>query len=62
MEDDLTYYTRRAFEERRAALDAGHPGARQAHRDLAERYEDFVRSIAANAPELAGHLVDIEHD
>jgi hypothetical protein len=45
MESDVSYFRRRASEERAAALEARHPDARQAHLDMAERYEDLVRGI-----------------
>jgi hypothetical protein len=50
MEGDHIYFSRRAQEERRAALKAPHPTARQAHLELAGRYD-----------ELAGAIVHIEH-
>lgn len=48
MESDLAYLRRRASEERTAALAANHAGARKAHLEMAERYEDLVRGIAAH--------------
>lgn len=47
MESDLAYFRRRASEERTAALEARHADARLAHLQIAERYEDLVRAIAA---------------
>lgn len=47
MEGDTVYFRRRASEERTAAMYTRHPGARKAHVDMAERYEDLVRAIAA---------------
>lgn len=45
LESDHIYFGRRASEERTAAMQAHHPGARKAHLDMAERYEDLVRAI-----------------
>ncbi len=47
MESDTVYFARRSSEERTAALQARHAAARKAHIELAERYEDFARAIAA---------------
>lgn len=47
MASDISYYRRRASEERTAALHTRHPGARAAHVDMAIRYEGIVRDIAA---------------
>lgn len=47
MESDLVYLRRRASEERTAALGARDPDVRQAHVQMAERYEDLVRGISA---------------
>ena len=46
MEADLVYFSRRAAEEKAAAASADHPTARQAHLDLADRYEDLARTIS----------------
>lgn len=46
MESDLAYFRRRASDERSAALQARDAAAREAHVQLAERYEDLVRAIA----------------
>ena len=47
MEDDFAYYRRRAVDERVAAMKAAHLTARQAHLDLADRYEDLATQIEA---------------
>jgi len=52
MESDLTYFARRAEEERSAAAQAAHPEARQRHVEMAERYEDLVRAIAMSHQQL----------
>jgi hypothetical protein len=46
MESDLAYLRRRASDERSAVLQARDSAARQAHLEMAERYEDLVRAIA----------------
>ena len=45
MESDVIYFGRRAGEERRAAMQASHPSVRQAHLDMAQRYDDLVTAI-----------------
>lgn len=47
MEVDTIYFRRRASEERTAALQARHAQVREAHLQMAERYEDLVRAIVA---------------
>jgi hypothetical protein len=47
MESDVIYFGRRAGEERRAAMQADHPGVRQAHLEMAQRYDDLVTAIDA---------------
>ena len=49
MEGDSLYFGRRAAEERAAAMKAAHPGARQAHLELATRYDDLAAALAAKA-------------
>ena len=52
MESDSQYFARRAAAEREAAMKATHPGARQAHLQLANRYDEMAsatRSIARGA-------------
>ena len=46
---DSQYFLRRAEEERAAAKRASDPRARQSHLDLAERYDDAVRTVDAAA-------------
>jgi hypothetical protein len=57
MESEGTYYSRRAQEEREAAMKAAHPKARQAHLELAEAYEGRTRAVAANLRRSAMRLV-----
>jgi hypothetical protein len=47
MEGDAAYFSRRAEEERNAASKAIHLKAREAHSELANRYEDLASAIAA---------------
>ena len=52
MESDTSYFRRRASEERSFALQAQHGIAREAHLQLAERYEELVRAITAQERHL----------
>ena len=45
MEGDAGYFARRANEERDASSKAAHPNARQAHLEMAQRYEDLAGAI-----------------
>lgn len=47
MESDSVYFRKRALEEREAALNAPHDGARQAHLDMADRYDKLATAIAS---------------
>jgi hypothetical protein len=49
LRDDLAYFSRRASEERSAALHASSSRAQQAHKELADHYEELVASSAAIA-------------
>lgn len=44
MENDRSYFARRADEERSAADKADNPKARDAHRQMAERYEEQAQT------------------
>jgi hypothetical protein len=46
MDGDLNHFTRRADEERTAAMRAEHPQARRSHQDLAARYEHLASTIS----------------
>jgi hypothetical protein len=48
MKDDAAYYSRRALVERTAAMKAAHPNVRQVHLEMAEAYEQRVRSMTAD--------------
>ena len=52
MEGDANYFTRRASEERLAAMKAADARARQAHLKLAESYAERAGAIAAYQPPL----------
>ena len=47
MENDQSYFMRRAAQERTAADSAEHRKARKAHRELADRYQDLVQTAEA---------------
>lgn len=50
MEQDVAYFSRRASEERAAASLAEHPNAKQAHLELAERYQEMAAAIDSSDP------------
>ena len=52
MESDQVYFTRRASEERTAALQSRNKTARRSHTQMAERYEELVRALAAEQRRL----------
>lgn len=45
MEADFIYFSRRAREEREAAMRNSHPTARRAHIDMAARYDELAQAI-----------------
>jgi len=53
MEGDRAYFRRRASDERAAALKAAHQKAREAHIQLAGRYDDLANAIEGRAQYLA---------
>ncbi len=53
MESDRIYFRRRALEERTAASHTRHSRARQAHVEMAERYENLVHAMVAGERYLA---------
>lgn len=55
---DLSYYRRRASEERTAALQSRDPRVRKAHSELAERYEERVRGMATHHEQIYFPLVE----
>jgi hypothetical protein len=52
MESDVTYFSRRASEERQAAEHAGHPKAREAHLELASRYDEMATAIGRSTAQV----------
>lgn len=55
MQGDWIYFTRRANEERVAAMKAAHPSARRSHLELAERYNELAQ--AAYRPSLLDQAI-----
>jgi hypothetical protein len=49
---DLSYYRRRASEERTAALNSRDPRVRRVHAEMAEHYEDRVRAMTAHHEQI----------
>jgi hypothetical protein len=58
MTSDLSYYRRRASEERTAALNSRDPRARRAHIEMAQRYEQRVREMAAHHEQIFVPMVE----
>ncbi len=54
MESDLRYYERRASEERRAALRAVTPAARERHSELAELFAVKAQRAGCSPEQVAG--------
>ncbi|HET7606302.1 MAG TPA: hypothetical protein VFK28_09565 [Sphingomicrobium sp.] len=52
MTTDLSYFRRRASEERTAALNSRDPRVRRVHVEMAERYEGRVREMTAHHEQL----------
>ena len=65
MENDLSYFLRRAAQERSAALSSRDVRARRSHEELADRYEDVARSLTesqgASQSSATPQLVANEH-
>jgi hypothetical protein len=58
MESDKAYFLRRAADECTLAAAAAHEPARQAHMELASRYEDLALAIARREYALGIDLFD----
>ena len=58
MTSDLSYYRRRASEERTAALNTRDARVRKVHNEMAERYEERVREMAAHREQLYVPMVE----
>lgn len=56
--NDLSYYRRRASEERTAALNSRDPRVRRVHVTLAEAYEERVRGMTAHREQIYFPLVE----
>lgn len=52
MEGDAIYFSRRANEERTAAMRAANPSARRSHLDMATRYDELVKAIESHGLNL----------
>jgi|KBSMisStandDraft_5_1062788.scaffolds.fasta_scaffold09459_4 hypothetical protein len=59
MENDRVYYSRRATEEREAALKAVHPKVRQAHLELAKSYDERLAKMASSASSANVDLIGV---
>jgi hypothetical protein len=55
---DLSYYRRRASEERTAALNSRDIRVRRVHMELAERYESRVRGMATHHEQIYFPMVE----
>lgn len=58
MTNDMSYFLKRASEERTAAIHARDPRARRAHADMAERYEERVRAMTAHHERIYVPMVE----
>ena len=54
MESDFIYFSRRAQEEREAAMRNAHPSARRAHLEMATRYDELAVAIDKHQRLLVG--------
>jgi hypothetical protein len=54
MNGDAEYFRRRALQERKAGMQAAHANAREAHLQMARRYEEFASALASNEGALLG--------
>ena len=57
MLSDLSYYSRRAAEERKAGMTAVNEKVRATHFDLATRYESRVKELEAQVRRSGFHIV-----
>jgi hypothetical protein len=57
METDRVYYSRRASEEREAALKAAHPRVRQAHLEMAKGYDERLAGMTSSASSAPVDLI-----
>jgi hypothetical protein len=54
MNGDAEYFRRRALQEKSAGMRAAHPNAREAHLQMARRYEEFASALASHQGALLG--------
>ena len=54
MNGDAAYFQRRALAEREAGMRAAHLNAREAHLEMARRYEEFASALASHEGALLG--------
>jgi hypothetical protein len=56
MNGDAAYFRRRAVEEKIAGMRAAHPRAREAHLQMARRYDEFASALTSHEGALLGFL------
>jgi hypothetical protein len=54
MNGDAEYFRRRSVEEKTAAMKAAHPNAREAHLQMAFRYDEFASALTSHEGALLG--------
>ena len=59
MEADFTYFSHRAQQERVAGMKARHPTARQAHLEMADRYDELANAIAAHDRHVSRNMAGV---
>ena len=57
MEGDVEYLRRRAQQEKEAAMKARHPKAREAHLEMARRFEEFASAATVRDKHLGLDLL-----
>ena len=57
MTSDVEYFSKRALEERHAALRTGDAHVREIHLQLADAYEERMRQLSAETRRSGIHLV-----
>lgn len=60
MEGDVEYLRRRAQQEKEAAMQAAHPKAREAHLELARRFDEFAQAATVRDKHLGLDLLGAE--
>ena len=59
MDKDTSYFRRRAGEERIAAMKAANASARQAHLEMADRYDERAKAIISHQSPLNPDVVGV---